>query len=385
MKPTARVLAAVIAASAALSGCSAALPPTGGLTPTRGAGPAAGAAQRGKVRVAFAGGLGQGYKTLATRADVARVKLALTSHPGGKVQVRELGPKELAKAMVYVDFDAVAAGKATLAVDAFDAQGRAIGKGENGTAVAAGKTSTLHVAVKLDPAVGTGDVDAVFTFVDTYTPAPPRRDGVVAFRRAARDGDGWLSLGEYTQGWPHAWGVVAYPMPVPMIAPAEPGTPPDQAMIAPAIAPAPGVAVGEPAPGGWACATVAFGQAPDAATIAYPCQPPVDPARQDFRRRDADRDGRLGLAEFLGQAPLSWADARFIDLDLDSDDRLAYGEWVGGEGFPRPMPMDAPATKPAPNWRYERFKALDTNADGWLDRAEFAASLGDVVAFRPGI
>ena len=266
MITTTRALAAALVACATLAGCHVDVPAMSVVAPK--AGVVAQNAARGQVRVALAG-LGKGYQVLATRADVYRLELELTTHPGGKVQARKVGPKELAKAMVYVDFDGVAAGKATLAVRAFDAQGRAIGKGENGTAVAAGKTSTVHVNVKLDPDAGTGTVAAVVTFEQTVSPEEPPQDGVAAFRKADADRDGWLSVEEYVKGWPHPWGgVVAYPMPAVMEAPVAA----DQAMAKPAIG----------------------------------IMPPLDPAREEFRRRDADHDGRLSLAEFLGEVPPIW-------------------------------------------------------------------------------
>ena len=92
---------------------------------------------------------------LATREDVHHLRATLTSGAGSKPQVREVGPKELAKPQVYVDFDAVAAGKASLKVEAFDKADKAIGKGENGTAVVGGKVNTVHVDVKLDAGAAT--------------------------------------------------------------------------------------------------------------------------------------------------------------------------------------------------------------------------------------
>lgn len=286
MFATARTLAAALVACAALAGCNVTVPAAAVITPK--AGVVAQNAARGQVRVALAG-LGKAYQVLATREDVHRLELELTSHPGGKVQARKVGPKELAKPLVYVDFDGVATGKATLAVRAYDAQGRAIGKGENGTAVAAGKTSTVHVKVKLDPAAGEGRVAAVVTFEEGVSPEEPPRDGVAAFRKADADRDGWLSVEEYVKGWPHAWGgAIAYPMPAvtePAVAP-EPGVASaiaraDQALIAPCWA-------GE-------------GVSTDVRPFPFPCE---DPARRDFRFRDADGDGRLSLAEFLGDVPV---------------------------------------------------------------------------------
>lgn len=265
MITTARTLAALVAC-ATLAGCHVDVPAMSVITPK--AGVVGQNAARGQVRVALAG-LGKAYRVLATRADVYRLELELTTQPGGKVQARKVGPKELAKPMVYVDFDGVAAGKATLAVRAYDAQGQAIGKGENGTAVSAGKTSTVHVNVKLDPDAGAGRVEAVVTFTETATPEETPRDAEEAFRRADRDGDGWVSQEEYVKGWPHPWGRgIAYPM-----AAAEPAiAPADQAMTKPAIG----------------------------------IMPPLDPAREEFRRRDANHDGRLSLAEFLGEVPVIW-------------------------------------------------------------------------------
>lgn len=405
MFTTVRTLGLVLATAATLAGCNASLPTIGTLTPK---GDVVGAnTARGKVRVALAG-LGKAYQVLATRADVSRLKLKLTSHNGGKVQTRELGPKDLAKPVVYVDFDAVQAGRATLAVNAFDAQGRAIGKGENGTAVAAGKTSTVHVNVKLDPAAGEGQVDAVITFTEGVTPEPTPRDGEEAFRKADRDGDGWLSLKEYTVGWPHAWGgvVIGYPGPEPMPMP-FPGDEPVTNGLTPADG---GVATNElvradeampaPMPPIRPCYEPAMAQADGqpAGLFAPRCLPPVDEARQDFRRRDVDHDGRLSLAEFLGNVPTSWCDSRFIDLDRDADERLSFNEWQDGQPVPMPAIEPAqvdPATggaapaigvvkpgRPVQEWLYVRFKAMDVNGDGLLDRDEFCnGDGGPIIAY----
>ena len=375
MFTTIRTLGIVLAATATLAGCNAAVPTLNVISDKGGV--VTSEAARGKVRVALTGGLGQGYKTLATRADVARLKLVLSGKPGTKPQVRELGPKDLAKPMIYVDFDRVSAGKASLAVSAFDAQGAAIGKGESGTAVSAGKTSTVHVKVKLDPSAGEGRVDAVITFEESITPDPTPRDGEEAFRKADRDGDGWLSLGEYSQGWPHAWGpVIGYPAsPAPMRCPvgapqaAEGGTTAAAGVSADQIAILPC----------WSGS-----EEPSAGLAAYPCEPPIDQARQDFRRRDVDRDGRLSLAEFLGMVPTSWCDSRFIDLDRDADDRLSFNEWAAHQ----PIPMIAPGEgdmmpgRPVKDWLYVRFKGLDVSGDGLLDRDEFCnGESGPIVAY----
>jgi hypothetical protein len=259
----------------------------------------------GAVRVALAGlATTAAYKTLATRSDVARLRATLTSHQVNKSQVREIGLKELAKPQAYIDFDAVAAGKATLFVEAFNAGGRAIGRGENATAIVGGTLNTLHVRVKLDADDGEGKVNAIVTFEDAPDGEPYPADGEAAFRRADRDADGWVSLAEYRTGWPHAWGGIAYAEPD-AIGYADPGVTGDAERDA-------GGYTGSdtttyPAPGFPGCAIkmpVEPQLARIAATETVASIPAVDPryldATRDFECRDQNGDQRLSLEEFLG-------------------------------------------------------------------------------------
>jgi len=286
-----------LAAALLLTGCQAP-----GLTITVAPTKPITAKATGSVRVALAGlAATAAYKTLATRSDVARLRATLTSHQATKSQVREIGPKELAKPQAYIDFDAVAAGKATLVVDAFDAAGRAIGRGEDATAIVGGKVNNLHVRVKLDANAGEGKVNAIVTFEDGPGGEPYPADGEAAFRRADRDADGWVSLAEYRTGWPHGWGGVAYAEPA-GVGYAEPGA--TGGAQAEAIGYAGPGTIAYPAPVYPGC-MIPMPVEPQFAPIETVApMPPVDvwslDATRDFKCRDANGDQRLSLDEFLG-------------------------------------------------------------------------------------
>jgi EF hand len=95
--------------------------------------------------------------------------------------------------------------------------------------------------------------------------------------------------------------------------------------------------------------------------------------REDFRRADHNGDGILTQREFLGETgndgdraagdngnASSTADARFLDLDANRDDRVSRSEWRSDGAT---------------------FDRLDENRDGYLTRAEMAGPYSASVDF----
>jgi hypothetical protein len=78
-------------------------------------------------------------------------------------------------------------------------------------------------------------------------------------------------------------------------------------------------------------------------------------------RMDADRDGRVALAEYQ-----DWLSYAFDAMDRDRDGRLAPGELPGGRG--REVTREEHRAKLA-----AAFARQDANADGFLDARELAA------------
>ena len=78
-------------------------------------------------------------------------------------------------------------------------------------------------------------------------------------------------------------------------------------------------------------------------------------------KMDADRDGRVSLAEYQ-----DWMGYAFDGMDRDRDGVLSPAEQPGGKG--RPLARDAHRAQLA-----ERFRKQDANRDGFLDARELAA------------
>jgi hypothetical protein len=78
-------------------------------------------------------------------------------------------------------------------------------------------------------------------------------------------------------------------------------------------------------------------------------------------RMDADRDGRVALAEYQ-----DWLSYAFDAMDRDRDGRLAPGELPGGRG--REVTREEHRAKLA-----AAFARQDANTDGFLDARELAA------------
>lgn len=139
--------------------------------------------------------------------------------------------------------------------------------------------------------------------------------------------------------------------------------------------------------------------------VAYAQADQAAPAPQHSRPGDTNGDGTMSRDEFVAQS-----DKRFDRLDYNRDGKVSEetfmaltmrggpggmhgmrgmrGPGMRGPGMHRrggpdrgPEPM-AGGQPPAPNAMpgaargVERIKALDTNRDGWVDRAEFRAQAG---------
>ncbi|WP_256647103.1 hypothetical protein [Thermomonas paludicola] len=78
-------------------------------------------------------------------------------------------------------------------------------------------------------------------------------------------------------------------------------------------------------------------------------------------KMDADRDGRVSLAEYQ-----DWLSYAFDGMDRDHDGVLSADEQPGGKG--------PPITRAAHRGQLAmRFRKQDANHDGYLDATELAA------------
>ncbi|MDB5098302.1 MAG: hypothetical protein JWM80_2723 [Cyanobacteria bacterium RYN_339] len=151
-----KALVQLAVAAACLSGCSLNVKGLTPPTPVK-----AVVTPSGDVKLAFTG-LAT-YQTLAVGAQVARVAITLTPAKG-PAQKEIVQDAQLRQPQVAVSFRKVAVGKASLAVQAYDADGNRVGEGSGGAVVVAGVTVEAHVGVKL--AAGTGGLRAVIDFYE---------------------------------------------------------------------------------------------------------------------------------------------------------------------------------------------------------------------------
>jgi hypothetical protein len=124
----------------------------------------------GRFNVVFQG-LKGGYKVQATRADIAKVRITLTSPRLLEPMVKVVDEDELNQVVVTVPFTNVPAGDVQVMVQAIDKDGRVIGAKQSTSAITNGQTTVLQMAVRLDATTGSGDLATVITFEDP-TPAP---------------------------------------------------------------------------------------------------------------------------------------------------------------------------------------------------------------------
>ena len=126
--------------------------------------------------------------------------------------------------------------------------------------------------------------------------------------------------------------------------------------------------------------------------------------RESFRRADHNRDGMISRSEFLNEDADQDDDRehRFIDLDVNRDQRISRDEWHGSLAtFDRLddnrdgvlTRAEAAGTEPPPDlftsvdvnrngriardewhWALATFDSLDTSRDGQLTREEFAGT-----------
>lgn len=104
---------------------------------------------------------------------------------------------------------------------------------------------------------------------------------------------------------------------------------------------------------------------PVAATAPVP-EPPrnlaaVDASADYVARMDADRDGRVSLAEYQ-----DWLSYAFTRMDADGDGVLSAGELPGGRGKPVSLADHRQTVA-------DRFARQDRNRDGFLDARELLA------------
>lgn len=124
----------------------------------------------GRFDVVFQG-LRTGYKVQATRADIAKVRIVLTSPRLIEPMVKTVSEAELNQIVVTVPFTNVPAGDVGVKVQALDKDDRVIGAKESASNVAVGQTTVLQMAVKLDAVTGNGNLATTITFEDP-SPAP---------------------------------------------------------------------------------------------------------------------------------------------------------------------------------------------------------------------
>jgi Ca2+-binding EF-hand superfamily protein len=155
-----------------------------------------------------------------------------------------------------------------------------------------------------------------------------------------------------TQGWPANR---------PMTQPAPQATPPTAAAPPAAAAPAPAPATpGAPASG----ASAPAGQAPQTAGAA-----PAIPLPTWFVEIDVDKKGEVTRAEFLKYRMKS-----FEELDANKDGKLSLEEFtkVAEPPFSQDVP-GGPNVEERRNRAKAEFQNLDTNRDGFIERAEAEA------------
>lgn len=128
------------------------------------------ATEGGRFDVVFQG-LRAGYKVQATRADIAKVRIVLTSPRLIEPMVKTVDEDELNQIVVTVPFTNVPAGDVSVKVQALDKTDRVIGAKESASNVAVGQTTVLQMAVRLDAVTGNGNLATTITFEDA-TPAP---------------------------------------------------------------------------------------------------------------------------------------------------------------------------------------------------------------------
>lgn len=124
----------------------------------------------GRFNVVFQG-LKGGYKVQATRADIAKVRITLTSPRLLEPMVKVVDKDALNQVVVTVPFTNVPAGDVQVTVQAIDKDDRVIGAKQSTSAITNGQTTVLQMAVRLDAVTGSGDLATVITFEDP-TPAP---------------------------------------------------------------------------------------------------------------------------------------------------------------------------------------------------------------------
>lgn len=124
----------------------------------------------GRFNVVFAG-LKGGYHVQATREDIAKVRITLTSPRLAAPLVKEVGADELNQLVVTVPFTNVPAGDVQVQVQALDKDGQLIGAKASTSNVTQGQTTVLQLTVRLDANTGTGNLATTITFEDA-TPAP---------------------------------------------------------------------------------------------------------------------------------------------------------------------------------------------------------------------
>ena len=78
-------------------------------------------------------------------------------------------------------------------------------------------------------------------------------------------------------------------------------------------------------------------------------------------KMDADRDGRVSLAEYQ-----DWLGYAFVGMDRDGDGVLSPAEQPGGRGAPLTIAEHRARIA-------ERFRKQDANRDGFLGAKELAA------------
>ena len=98
-----------------------------------------------------------------------------------------------------------------------------------------------------------------------------------------------------------------------------------------------------------------------AALFVVQAKAQVGATAEYLARMDADRDGRVVLAEYQ-----DWLSYAFDAMDTDRDGILAPAEQPAGRG--KPLSREVHRARLA-----AAFRRQDANADGWLNAAELAA------------